>query len=515
MAAVASEFRERSAGTVGFASSRDDRLWLGGLAVVVACSWARFFATGSLKVDQSYPSEIPATLLLVVLAAGYGCMVFGWKGLLDRPGRPTTPPRTLAYAGLVLAAVMVPMLSNDIFSMFAYGTSAAHGDDVYASAKGLHGSVWFPFVGARWNDAPCVYGPASLVMLLPAGLGGGNPWLALLAVKLVWLVPLVAVMETSFRSAESRPAFHAMVWLNPLFVVEGLGQLHTDLLGLVAVTAGIFLQSKGKPKSAWAMLGVAVLAKYTFLLAAPWFWLSGARSARERALRLPAIAAMIGALAVAFFAPFWRGLATLTAPAHALAAGNPGGTLTEIVGHLVHLARGGKMAPPDMPVAQAMALDIATHGTTWAVTSFVLGVVSLAIAIRVLRAMLSDPADEDIISLGTGVLVVVVATLASRRFEPWYLMAALPFFGLRCPPEWRRWWVAITAAAVAPTFMNVLPRSASILPAWSAVTLGALMIVFVSSFRARFLTFGQPEAEAVDDAEPILTPAEAFEPVGE
>ncbi len=489
---------------------RDEGLWVAGLAVVVLCSWARWLATGALKVDESYPTEVAGTLILVALAGGYGCMVFGWKGLLEQP---TKNPRRLAFIGLALTSLMLPMLSNDVFSLFAYGSAAARGGDVYASTGALHASVWHSWIGARWSDSACVYGPAALVTMLPATLAGGNPWLALVLLRLTWLIPLAIVMELSFRRLESRPLFHTMVWLNPLFLLEGPGQLHTDLLGVVALTAGILLQGTGRPRTAWTSFGLAVLGKYSFVLAGPWFWLSGATTTRERALRVPAIALTVVALAVVFFSPFWRGVATITEPLRTLASMNPGGTLTEMAGHLVHLARGGAMAPPDMPVAQALALDRATHATTWAVASFVLGGVSLGIAFRALHAMLRRPADEDVISLGTGVLVVVVATLASRRFEPWYLMAALPFFGLRCPVEWRRWWVAVVAASVAPTFINVLPRSASILPAWSAVTTVAMMAVFLSAFRARFTGFGGPDGGARPMPEPSpLLAGEAFGP---
>ena len=200
-------------------------------------------------------------------------------------------------------------------------------------------------------------------------------------------------------------------------------------------------------------------------------------------------------------------------PVRSLASKNPGGTLTELIGHLVYLARGGTMPPADMPVAQIVALNRATHGVTWATTSLVLGAISVIIGARLLRAMLRRPADDDTIALGTGALFVLVATIASQRFEPWYLMAALPFFGLRCPDEWRRWWIAAVAASVAPTFMNVLPRTASILPVWSVATMLAAMIVFLSSLRARYLNFGEMETAPQEASSPALLPAsESFGP---
>ena len=96
---------------------------------------------------MNYPSEPVGTALLVALALGYGLAVLGWRGLLEHP---VESPRRLAFAGLMITAFMLPMLSNDVFSLFAYGSVAARGHDVYTSAAALPQSVWFPWIGERW-----------------------------------------------------------------------------------------------------------------------------------------------------------------------------------------------------------------------------------------------------------------------------------------------------------------------------------------------------------------------------
>jgi len=398
-------------------------------------------------------------------------------------------PRRLAFLGLVVAAFMLPMLSNDLFSVLAYASVAAQGHDVYTTVSWLPHSVWFPWVGERWAEKVCVYGPTTLVEVL-AALAGSNPWLAMAVLRLVWFVPLALVMELSFRRFRDRPFFHAMVWLNPLWLVEGPGQLHTDLLGVVAVTAGILLQTGGRAKAGWGLYVLAVLGKYTFAFTGLWFWLSGAATLRQRLLRLPAMATVLLALAAACFAPFWRGPATVTEPIRALAGMNPGGSITEVVGILVDLVRGGAVPQADTPVTQALALDQATHATTWFVVSLVLRLVTLGVGARLLWAMLQKPYDEGRIALGTGAVVVAVITLASHRFQSWYLLAALPFFALRCTEAWRRWWVAVVALAVSTELVHVLPRGSLLLPVWSVVTNGGVVVVFLMSFRARYLALG-------------------------
>jgi hypothetical protein len=462
----------------------DERRWLAGLALVTACSWGRWLATGSLKVDESYPGEVAGTLLFAALLTGWALLITGWRGMLLRPPRA---PRRLAFAGLAIAGLMLPMISNDVFSVLAYGSLTAHGHDVYATADALPHSVWYRWIGEHWNEKVCVYGPTTLVAILPSAVAGANPWLALLLLRATWFVPLALAMELSFRRLRDRPFFHAMVWLNPLWIVEGPGQLHADLLGLTALVFGVLLAGAGRPRSSFVAYAVAVLGKYSFAFAGPWFWLSGASSARQRALRLPVIAAVLAALAVVFFAPFWRGPATVTEPIRALAAMNPGGSITEVIGTIVQVLRGGGIPHADAPVRAALDADRAANGTTWFVVSLIMRLVTLAVGVRVLHGMLRRPHDEDRIALGTGALVVGVLTLASHRFQAWYLVAALPFFGLHCTEVWRRWWIAVVGVAVTTEFVYVLPRTALILPVWVAVTTAVTVVLFLASFRARFL----------------------------
>jgi hypothetical protein len=477
---------------------RGESFWLLGLMAMTACSWVRWAVTGSIKVDENYPSQLAGSLLFVGLIAGWTLLVLGWCLLLDRPPEN---PRWLALGGLLLASLMLPMLSNDVFSLMAYGSLAARGHDVYTTAGALPHSGFYNLVGERWNDKVCVYGPTTLFAVLPVALADHSPWTAMLLLRLTWLAPVALVMELSFRRLRHRPFFHAMVWLNPLFLVEGPGQLHADVLGVAAVVAGIVLTLPGGARgraAGWLLYALALLGKYSFALAGVWFWLIDAHTTAQRLRRLTALACVVLCLAVLFFAPFWHGTATVTEPLRALASMNPGGSITEVAGILVDLLRDGGVPHADAPVTRTLALDRATHAFTWFAVSLVLRLVTLGIGIRVLWAMLRRPYDEDRIALGTGTLMVALITLASHRFQSWYLMAALPFFGLRCDRVWRRWWVAVVALSVSTELIHVLPRTSPLLPVTSVITNGGVVAVFLMSIRQRYLRFG-------DDARPPAT----------
>ena len=319
----------------------------------------------------------------------------------------------------------------------------------------LHGSVWFPWIGARWNESACVYGPAAAPVDAPrerrrgqsVARAPGRPCgdLAHSAQRSSWSCRSAASEEEAALSYDG-------VVESPLCLLEGPGQLHTDLLGVVAVTRrGSVLpgtwaaEERGGLSYAIALLGKYTLRSHRRLVLAR----GGEDGARDGPSRVPARSP--GSSPRSRSRCLRRSgaeSATLTEPASGtLADMNPGGTLTEFAGHLVHLARGGTMAAPDRcaggagtrprprdprPDLGRRILHPGARDAFW-------------IGVRVLRAMLQRPADDETIALGTGILIVLVVTLASRRFEPWYLMAALPFFrapvhrGLAGAGGWRPW----------------------------------------------------------------------------
>jgi hypothetical protein len=477
------------------AEARYGRRWLFGIALVTACSWARLVATGSPKVDENAPSELVGSLLLLTLLVGYGMMVTAWRWMLQNP---PARPRRLAFAGFLVSALMLPMISNDVFSLFVYGSVAGRGHDLYTTAIWLPTSPFYRWMGQMWNQTVCVYGPTTLMATLPARLAGNNPWLALLLLRLAWLAPTALVMELSFRQLQDRPFFHAMVWLNPLWIVEGPGQLHTDMLGLVAVTAGILLQLGGRVKSGWVVYAVAALGKYSFVFTGFWFWLFGTRTVRERVVRAPAILAVLFAVGVVSFSVFWQGPKTLTEPVRALAGMNPGGSIVEIVGQLVHILAGGGISQPDLPARMAVAAQRASMAGIWFALSLVMRAFATCVAARALYVMLAvrrkeAASDRDLIALGTGVLVVAVLTLASHRFQSWYLLAAIPFFGLHCTAAWQKWWVAIVGVSVTVSFIHVLPKSAFLVPVWGTISNTGVILLFLTGLKARYWSFGTPE----------------------
>ena len=165
-----------------------------------------------------------------------------------------------------------------------------------------------------------------------------------------------------------------------------------------------------------------------------------------------------------------------------------GGSLTEVVGILVGLALGAGMPDPTASATDSVAHARASYAAIWWVVAVVVRIVTAVVVGRQLAFMWRTRRSVEALALGTGAVLVAVVTIASHRFQSWYLMAALPLFALSCPPVWRRWWIACIAVAVPTELVHVLPKTAALFPVWTAASNGATVLTFLAWFRARYWT---------------------------
>ena len=431
-------------------------------------------------------------VLLAVLCIGWLLAVTAWAELLARPpGRP----RRLFYAGLVVTAGMLPLLSNDLFSLLAQASLSRQGQDVFGSAAAYRNSPWFAWIGARWRESPSPYGPVTLLAAWPGALVGSNPFLADGSLKISWGLALVAVFELSQRRFREGPHFQTMLWLNPLLLVEGIGQLHPDLLGALLITTGLLLRRRSPGPGGALSWAMATLCKLNLALTVPWFALVATRTWAQRLRRVAVLAGVFAVVAVLAYAPFWRGPETLAGQWRSLRVSTlvPGGTLVDVAGAVAG-ALAGEPSHAGRTVEEFDASQQAVRAQAWRIAQAIAALIALA-AIVPLGLRLLRRQDEEWLAVATGGFVVAIVTLASPKFQSWYLLAAVPFFALRCPPTWRRWWVWAVGTSVTPEFQHILPRSS---PLYVPASLGTLasVVIFLCWFRGRFWAGDREEGAA-------------------
>jgi len=213
-----------------------------------------------------------------------------------------------AIHALVLLAP--PLLSTDVFSYQFYGRMGAlYGANPYlAGPHALALDPLFPYIGAKWAYTPTVYGPVfTAISYVLAPLSIAASALAYKAIAACASLGTVALVWNSARLRGIDPVkAAALVGLNPLVVLYGVGGGHNDLLMMLGLMAGVYLVLAHRERAGSAMMVGAAAIKLTagvmlaFAIAS-----GGGRRARDHRhdvlIGAAAAAALIIGLALAWF----------------------------------------------------------------------------------------------------------------------------------------------------------------------------------------------------------------------
>ncbi len=223
-------------------------------------------------------------------------------------GRAVLMSIAALYAVVLLAP---PLLSTDIFSYGAYGRMGA----LYVANPYVHGpsaialDPLYPFIGAQWVKTPTAYGPlftALSYLLVPLDIAANVfAYKAIAAISSLWIV-IVVWKAARLRGLDPVKAV-ALVGLNPVLVVYGVGGGHNDLLMLAILVTGLYVLLQQRERTSGALIVVATAVKLTAGLLLP-FALAGDAGRRDGAHSRHGLltgagigAALIGALSFALF----------------------------------------------------------------------------------------------------------------------------------------------------------------------------------------------------------------------
>jgi hypothetical protein len=244
-----------------------------------------------------------------------------------------------AFHALVLLAP--PLLSTDIFSYMAYGRmSAVYGFNPYLHGPGtIQLDPLYPWIGAAWVHTPTAYGPlftALSALLAPLNIAGGV--IAYKAIAAISSFVLILVVWHAARLRGLNPIKAvALVGLNPVIVVYGVGGGHNDLLMLAILITGVYVLLQEKQRTSGALIVAASVIKLTAGLILP-FALAESAGRRDGARGRLAIltgAALAAVLAGTLgFALFGSGPLHLLTTVQAI---QNGGGIQSVVGMIFHV----------------------------------------------------------------------------------------------------------------------------------------------------------------------------------
>jgi alpha-1,6-mannosyltransferase len=221
---------------------------------------------GELAILQA-PRHAVGSVLLVL---GTGSLVALLVVLERRRRCLRVIPVVLAIGVTMLAAVWTPpRTSNDLWSYTMYGRMVT----VYDKSPYEHVPAEFrpdPFVhrvSPRWRHRASVYGPVFVgVSAVAALVAGPSALAARLFFQLLAALALTATLVIVWRTTRDLAAL-IFLGLNPVLVVIVVNGGHSDMLIGLALLLATLVAVRRRPRTAGALIGIAVLIKLTAGLA--------------------------------------------------------------------------------------------------------------------------------------------------------------------------------------------------------------------------------------------------------
>ena len=128
-------------------------------------------------------------------------------------------------------------------------------------------------------------------------LSGAGLWWQILALKILAALALIAAAVGAREIARSYDASRSnltalAIGLNPLFLIEGPGNGHNDVLMIALLLAGIACCQKERPRAGYLLVGLSIGIKFVSAAIVPWLILEQIR--RQRQPWLAPVALAIG-----------------------------------------------------------------------------------------------------------------------------------------------------------------------------------------------------------------------------
>lgn len=393
-------------------------LWLAALAAV------RAWWTGSPAPDAPELPPSQDVALHVLMAPALAAVCWAYLKLWRDPPPFEARRQVFAWA-LALAAVAalaLPLTSNDVFSYLAYGRMMHLGlDPGRLGPQALPpGDPFRALVARDWFGSPSVYGPTSLAVFRLSTVSGAV-WPSLLLYKLLSLLAAWSALAIASRAFDTilpkakLPAALVITVVNPLFLWEVAGQGHNDgLMAVFALAAVALLYRNRAGLSAFSLI-LGMLVKSA--VAPALFYLAVWRTARLRRSYYGAACALGVALA---------GLAFWMTPNLLLAIDAP-----------LRGADIGKRLFNSVPALLFSTASLAGPAAARNAYRVYWTLSAVGVAAFVIYAGRRTATRQDVVEHSLRTLLLLAAVF-SPNLQPWYFVWMLPFAGLSRSEPLRR-----------------------------------------------------------------------------
>jgi hypothetical protein len=381
-------------------------------------------ATAAVLLRGPSSSAGPEIVLLILAFAVLGVMV---AAELRRPRLGRRAVLVVGGGLLVLAVVVPPLQSNDVWSYAVYGRMVSE----YHVSPYRHAPADFPddpvaaWSSDFWRDSPSVYGPlftgVSAVGMEVAGTSRLRTRLVFQGLAALAVLGSLILVDRRLKDAMAV----AFLAVNPITVIAVVNGGHNDALIGLALLGGVLLVAAKRPAWAGAAMALGVLVKVAALLPVAavgvWIW-------RRRGIR-PAFAFGASVVGVGLVGLILAGGPVVARPLREAA---------------LRFTNGSVWAAPRRWLASALTGPgrnaVEATRLSGRILSTVAIVSAVALTVLVIRSV-RRPGVAQVVGVA-----VLAYMLLGAYVLPWYLAWSLPAVALTW--RWPLAWLAVAQAGI-------------------------------------------------------------------
>lgn len=300
--------------------------------LIVMSSWTRWYFSGSLRADKNYieNNDVAIFFYMVFYMSGFLLLTYTYYQVIFRKENfnlSHDETQRLAYIGSVVAFFMTILFSSDIYTYLAEGELATRGIFTYTDGSQMAQSTFIDYVSHWWQNCPNHYGPPLLFIFFISVFLGKTVFFSYVVFKFLLLVVALLFVKTigAVLKQQNTPTQYnlfALVVLSPLFFIEGAGQVHVDLVISLLLALFVYFFLQNKIMASVVIMSVTIACKLMYgmvllpLLLALFFVKYINIEKNIKAFLLTSFASIFLLLVVVglVYIPVWNGWETITTP---------------------------------------------------------------------------------------------------------------------------------------------------------------------------------------------------------
>jgi hypothetical protein len=468
-------------------------IWIS-IFLLIGLSWLRFGLVHNLKVDNTpFPVEWNYPVFLLYIGALLLLAVNYWKLVWKNYDPTRTSYRKEAYLIVILASLMLPYLSNDIFVYLGHGYLSNHGTDVFGHTDILKNSPWIVYIDA-WPDGPFVYGPINLIPSKIANwIGGENMWITLIAYKVLMMLIGFGMIELLQRLINN-PKDLLIIIIAPAFWLHNIGHLHNDMIGAFFVMISVLCIVKNKLFLAALFIGIALASKISVIIYIPFifcFYYFNSQENIPKRIGLMFLSFLLFCIAViGCYAIFYKGPTSITVPFDYLSKQHASKSFAEVLGEMLNVLFSDKENSIGSEFNKEVILKEDTKVHWWAVSQIifnVIGVVMMIITTVLFVVKTKLKFNKEITVEYFTKISFIFFFFYLHIFQAWYLILLAPLIMITENIRIKKYFMILCVYSGAHTIIYVIARPSILyylVPGLVIINIG----LFLWQFRKNYLS---------------------------